>query len=88
MRVRPRQPDGDQWVLHPSSGVDWSTAPTAVAIGPIDVPGSNTLAKVGEYQVTRPGCYSYAGLLTGKVGGETVWTVDHPVGQASQTTLV
>lgn len=68
--------------------VRWVDAPIAYTIPAISVSGNKTLSGVGAYTVLQAGCYTYGYTMTGRVGGTTVWTVQHEPGQAAQTTLI
>lgn len=71
------------------AGIDWSGAPVAATIPATSVPSNGIMSGLGSYTipVDGAGCYSYAETLTATQGGQTLWSVDHAVGQASQTTL-
>ena len=68
--------------------VDWTGAGTVSQIGPIDLTADGTFSGLGKAIVKTTGCASAGEQLVVTWQGKTLITVDHKVGQTTQTTLV
>lgn len=67
--------------------VDWTGAGTVSQIGPIDLTADGTFSGLGKAVVKATGCASAGEQLVVTWQGKTLLTVDHKVGQVTQTTL-
>lgn len=70
------------------TGVDWTNAPIAAQIEQRELTENSTLSGLGKFTSKAAGCYTYGESVAIFVNDKLVNQVDHPLGLATQTSLV